>query len=126
MAWHAEKNFDVKQTLIDAGKELLGIGKKATKIPALLADSLSGLAKGKMKINMELTGYDEPLDRIGAYVKYVVLSIIACVLFIGSCLLANVDIQPKTENGMPLIAVGGIVFAIALAIYSVSKLTKKK
>jgi ubiquinone biosynthesis protein len=111
---------------MDAGKELLGIGKKATRIPALLADSLSGLSKGKMKINMEITGYDEPLDRIGEYIKYVVLAVIACVLFVGSCLLASVDIQPKTESGMPLIAVAGIVFAIALAIYSVSKLTKKK
>ncbi len=126
MIEHAEKNFDLKQSLMDAGKELLGIGKKATRIPALLADSLSGLSKGKMKINMEITGYDEPLDRIGEYIKYVVLAVIACVLFVGSCLLASVDIQPKTESGMPLIAVAGIVFAIALAIYSVSKLTKKK
>ena len=45
---------------------------------------------------------------------------------IGSCILASVDLQPKTSNGMPLIAAGGIVFAVALAIYSVGKLTKKK
>lgn len=121
-----KKNFDIKQTLLDAGKDLLGAGKKATKIPGLLADSLSGLAKGKMKINMELTGYEEPLDMIGAYIKYVVLAVIACVLFVGSCILARVDIQPKTETGMPLIAVAGIVFSIALAIYSVGKLGKKK
>ena len=75
---------------------------------------------------MEITGYEEPLERIGIYLKYVVLSLIACVLFIGSCILASVDLEPKTVNGMPLIAVIGIIFAIALAIYSVGKLTKKK
>ena len=48
------------------------------------------------------------------------------MLFIGSCILASVDLQPKTATGMPLIAVVGIVFAIALAIYSIGKLTKKK
>lgn len=54
-------------------------------------------------------------------------SAIACILFIGSCILASVDIQPKIEaTNMPLISVVGIVFSIALAIYSVSKLTKKK
>lgn len=79
-----------------------------------------------MKINMEITGYDEPLERIGVFVKYVVLSLIACILFIGSCILASVDIYPKTSSGMPLISVAGIVFSIALAIYSVRKLTKKK
>ena len=79
-----------------------------------------------MKMNMELTGYEVPLERIGIYINYVVLSFIACILFIGSCILASVDLQPKTSNGMPLIAIAGIVFAIALAIYSVGKLTKKK
>ena len=121
-----KKDFDIKEIVANLGKELLGTGKKIGKIPGLLADSLGGLAKGKMKINMEITGYEEPLEKIGVYIKYVVLSLIACVLFIGSCILSSVDLYPKTENGMPLIAVGGIVFSIALAIYSVRKLTKKK
>lgn len=67
-----------------------------------------------------------PKAYIGVFVKYVVLSLIACILFIGSCILASVDIYPKTSSGMPLISVAGIVFSIALAIYSVRKLTKKK
>lgn len=121
-----KKDFDIKEIAMDLGKEILGTGKKIGKIPGLLADTLGGLAKGKMKINMEITGYDEPLEKIGVYIKYVVLSLIACVLFIGSCILASIDLQPKTTNGMPLIAVIGIIFSIALAIYSVGKLTKKK
>ena len=121
-----KKNFDIKQALIDAGGELLGAGRKATKIPGLIADSLSGLSRGKMKINMELTGYEEPLDRIGVYIKYVVLSIIACVLFIGSCILSGVESLPKTDIGRPLMSVAGILFSIARALYSGSKLTKKK
>ena len=84
------------------------------------------LAKGKMKMNMELTGIDEPLEKIGQFVKYIVLALLACILFIGSCILASVDLQPKTSNGMPLISIGGIIFAIALAIYSVGKMSKKK
>ena len=126
MIERTKKNFDIKQTLLDAGKDILNTGKKAAKIPGLTADALSAVAKGKMKMNMELTGIDEPLEKIGVYVKYVVLSLIACVLFIGSCILAGYDIAPKTENNMPLISIIGIVFAIALAIYSVRKLTKKK
>lgn len=95
-------------------------------IGQIVADTLSSLSKGKAKINMELTGVDEPLEKIGVYFKYVVLSFISCILFIGSCILATVDLHPKTSNGMPLIAMIGIVFSIALAIYSVGKLTKKK
>ena len=121
-----KNSFDLKKTLLDAGKDVLGTGRKVSRIPGLVADSLNGLAKGKTKINMELTGVDEPLEKIGCFVKYIVTSLIACVLFIGSCILAGLDIQPKTNTGMPLISVIGIVFSIALAIYSVSKLTKKQ
>ena len=111
---------------MDAGKELVSAGKKTAKIPGFIAETLGALAKGKAKINIELAGIDEPLERIGIYIKYVVMVIVACGLFIGSCILASVDIQPKTTNGMPLLAVGGIVFSIALTIYSIGKLTKKK
>ena len=121
-----KKNFDIKKTLLDAGKEALSIGKKTVQIPALVAETLSGLSKGKTKINMELTGLEEPLDKIGVLIKNIILAVFACVLFIGSCLLSMVSIEPRTSSGMPIIAVAGIVFSIALAIYSVKQLSKKK
>ena len=58
-----KKNFDLKQEIIDKGKDLLAAGAKTAKIPLLAADALNNLAKGRMKINMELTGYEEPLEK---------------------------------------------------------------
>ncbi len=120
-----KNSFSLENTLLDFGKEMVNVGKKATKLPALLVELISNLARGKMKINMELTGIDEPLDRIARFVQYIVLIVIACVLFLGSCMLAMVDIEPKTSNGMPLLSVIGIVFSIALTIFSVGKMYKK-
>ena len=66
------------------------------------------------------------LERIGEYIKYVVLSLMALALISGGCSLTTVDgLHPHTENGMPQIAISCIIFAIALAIYSIGKLTKK-
>ncbi len=117
--------FDIKTVLANVGKELLGTGKKIGKIPGFLADTLGSLAKGKAKINMEITGYEEPLEMIGAFTKNVVLAIIACVLFIGSCILSSVDIQPKTPTGMPLLSSIIMTFSIALGIYAVKRMSKK-
>ena len=44
------------------------------------------------------------------------------VLFIGSCILCTTDFKPILANGVPLLAVAGIIFSIALAIYSIKKL----
>ena len=121
-----KKSFDWKQTILDAGKGALGIGKKAIEIPGLAAEALSGLAKGRTKINLELTGIDEPLEKIGAFVKNVMLVIISCVAFLGACILCSVDIEPKTPTGMPVLAVIIMTFSIALGIYAIRQMTKKE
>ena len=120
-----KKEFDLKQSLLGFGKNILSSGKKVSKLPVALTDTLSELSSGKLKVNVGLTGVEEPMEKLGVYVKYVVLTIVACVLFIGSCILAGNDITPKTPNGIPVISVAGIVFSIALTIYSIGKLTKK-
>ncbi|MBO7662130.1 MAG: hypothetical protein J6U01_02040, partial [Clostridia bacterium] len=122
----AKKNLDVSQELLSAGKEALEIGKKAAKLPVLASDVMNNMLKGRMKMNMELTGYEEILEKTEKTVLNIVLALFACVLFFGSCILATADIQPKTTHGVPLIAVCGILFSIALGIFTVRKMIKKK
>jgi ubiquinone biosynthesis protein len=121
-----KKSFDVQQELIATGKEALEIGKKVSKMPELAYDALNNVVKGRTKVNFELTGYEEFLTGINLTVKNIVLALFACVLFIGSCLLSSADIKPKTPDGQPLIAIAGIVFSIALAIYTIRRMSKKK
>ena len=73
-----------------------------------------------------MTGYDEVLKSLNATVRNVVLALFACVLFFGSCILTTADIQPKTPDGQPLIVAVGMMFAIALGIYTIKHMTKKK
>ena len=121
-----KKNFDVRQELIATGKEALELTKKVSKMPGLAYDALNNAVKGRLKINFELTGYEEILKNLDNTVKNVVLALFSCVMFIGSCILTTADIQPKTKTGQPLIASVGLVFSIALAIFTVISMTKKK
>ena len=125
MTERTKEGFDIEKKLKDLGKDILAVGKKTAKIPGLITDTLSNFSQGKSKLTLDLTGLEEPIDKMGTLVRYVVVAALACVLFLGSCLLAMVDIQPKTPNGMPLVSVVGIVFSIALAIFAVRKLFKK-
>jgi ubiquinone biosynthesis protein len=120
-----KNNFDLKATLLDAGKGLLGVGKKAANIPGLIAETLSALAKGRIKVGIEITGIEEPLQKIGDFTLNVMLILIACVILIGGCMLSSVNIEPKVEGGMPLLADIMLVFSIALAIYAVKKLANR-
>ena len=121
-----KKNFDVHQELISTGKDVLELGKKVSKMPELAYDVLNNTVKGRTKINFELTGYEEFLNGINVTVRNIVLALFACVLFVGSCLLSSADIRPKTPQGQPLLAIVGMVFSVALGIYTVIRMTKKK
>lgn len=122
----AKKNQDVSKELLSAGKDALEIGRKTVKLPALASDALNSMIKGRMKMNMELTGYEEILRKTETTIFNIVLAFFACVLFFGSCILTTADINPKTSGGVPLIAAVGIVFSIALAIFTIRKMLKKK
>lgn len=122
LAERVKKNFNLKKTLTDAGKSLINTTKKITELPGLAAEALTALAKGKMQMKMEITGIDEPLTRIGKFVKNIMLIIVACVLFIGGCILSSVDIQPKTSTGMPLLSTILMTVSVGLGIYAIRKL----
>jgi len=121
-----KKNLDVKQELVSAGKDILGVGKKVAKMPELAYDALNGLVKGRTKVNIELSSYEEILSKLNETTKNIILAVFACVLFIGSCILSSTNIKPQTPDGQPLISAVGIVFSIVLAIYTIRQISKKK
>ena len=123
---HVKQNFNVEKELLSAGKDVLDLGKKASRMPGMAYDAMNNLVKGRTKVNFELAGYDEILRSLNATVRNVSLVLFACVLFFGSCILTTADIQPKTPDGQPLTAAVGMMFAIALGIYTIKHMTMKK
>ena len=122
----AKKSFDLKAELTAGGKEALTMGKKAIKIPVLASDALNTFVKGRSKVTLEVTGYDDLLKKGSRTLKNLVLALFACVLFIGSCILCTADVGPKTANGMPLIAGLGLVVSVGLGIFVIKRMSKKK
>ena len=118
----ARQNMNIPRELLEKGNELVKAGKKAARIPLLASEVLEGLVKGKTRVRVELSDYEEPLNRIFYFLRYTVLTMVALVLFIGSCILCTTDFKPLLANGMPLLAVAGIVFSIALTIFSIKRL----
>ncbi len=98
---------------------------RTARIPSMVFDVLRNLVKGRMKINLELTGYDELLQDVNNIVFNVVLAVFACVLFTGSCILCTTDIEPKAGS-MPLMSLIGFVVSVALGIYAIKNMTRKK
>ena len=125
MLLRAKEELDLKEQIVSAVEALAITGIKTIKLPSLAFSVLRNLSKGRMKIGFELTGYDDLLDKLESTAKNVVIAAFACIIFIGSCTLCSADIQPQAY-GIPLAALIGFVVSVALGIYSISSLAKKK
>ena len=121
-----KKSFSLEREIMNLGSGVLDMGKKVSRIPQLLADTLSDIMKGRLKINMELTGYEELMVALGEKINDIILVIIGCVLFSGGTRLAATQIYPILPNGMPLFAVIVLLIGATLLIYAVKRIFKKK
>ena len=121
-----KKSFSLEQEVLSLGRGVLDVGQKVSKIPQSLADALNDIVKGRLKINLELTGYEELISRLNEKIDDLILVIVACVLFSGGCKLCQTDIKPMTPSGMPLFAVIILVISISLLIYALKRIFKKK
>ena len=125
MIERAKENFDLKEKFTEAIEKLTTLGLQTVKIPSLAFGVLRNLAKGRLKLNFELAGYDEIFKNINGTVKNILLAIFACTLFSGACVLCTTNIQPQI-NGMPILALVAFVFSIGIGIYTVINMIKGK
>lgn len=121
MMARAQADFDLMSTLMSEAQELANTGMRAAKLPSLTYDVLRNLAKGRMKVNLELTGYDELFGRVTTIIQSAFISAFACVLFLGGCLLCGTEIEPII-HGVPFVAIICFVLAFALGIHAVRRM----
>lgn len=123
MIERARNSFDAQAALSEAVGALSEAGTRAARVPELAYDALRNLVRGRTKVRLELSGYEQIASSIRETVMYVVLAVFACVLFTGSCVLCTTEIEPRA-NGVPLVALIGFVVSVALAIHAVRGLAR--
>ena len=121
-----KKSFSLEKEIMNLGQGVLDVGKKVSKIPQLIADTLSDIMKGRLKVNLELTGYEELLRELNAKIDDLILVVIGCVLFAGGCGLCSADIKPVLPNGMPLFAVIVLMIGSSMLIFALKRIFRKK
>lgn len=121
----AEKELDIKKELKDVSVTAFHAIHKALNIPAYLSDILKMTVKGQTKINLEITGSEEPLAKIDAMVNKIILAIICAGLLIGSSLVCTTDMRGKLF-GIPALGAVGFLLAIILGSIIIYNILKKK
>ena len=111
--------------LNDIVEEVAATGMSAARTAGYASESLRNLAKGRTKVGIELTNYAGIADSLRMTVTNLVFAMFACVIFGGSCVLCTTNVQPQA-GGVPLVAMIGFIFSVALGIYATKGLLKGK
>ena len=119
----AKDNIDVKGQIASSMESIASTAIRTVKLPGLAADVLRNLVKGRTKITIEVSGYEEPFRTLIDVIKNVMLAVFACVLYSGSCSLCHTTMAPMVDD-IPLFALIGFAVSISLGIYSIGKLIK--
>lgn len=121
----AEKELDLKKELKETSIAAWHTFRKTMDIPAHLSDILKMTVKGQTKINLEITGSEEPLAKIDAMVNKIILAIICAGLLIGSSLVCTTDMSGKLF-GIPALGAAGFLIALILGGIIVYDVLRKK
>jgi ubiquinone biosynthesis protein len=103
--------LDAEKEFRQALKGLHGFFGRGVELPARLHDLLKMTAKGQAKLNVELTGSEEPLDRLDRMINRLALGLVTAALLLGSCLMATMEAGPRLW-GLPLPAAVGFLLSL--------------
>jgi ubiquinone biosynthesis protein len=99
--------------------------KKGIDIPLYITDILKMTVKGQTKINLEITGSEEPLRKIDQMVDKLNTAIICSALLIGSSLICTTNMEFKML-GIPVLGGIGFFLAIILGTWLVVRILKSE
>jgi ubiquinone biosynthesis protein len=95
---------------LEGARSVVASGRKALDLPAQMSDLLRAAVKGHAKFNVELTGSEEPLRRIGRMVNRLVLTALIAALLLSASLLLALAPGPGPR------ALGIVSYAVAAGL----------
>ena len=106
-------------------RKFAGSAEKISDIPLNLADIIKMTVRGQTKINLELTGSEEPLFKLDRMVDRLIFGIIDGALLIGSSMLCTTNMNPKFL-GIPALGAAGFLIAFILASVLLINIFKRR
>ena len=88
---------------------------RSREIPITVADILKMAVKGESKLNIEIVGSQEPLDKLNAMVNRLITCIIIAAILMGSSIICTTKLYINFF-GIPALGAAGFLIALILGI----------
>ena len=110
-----KKNFDWREEISKAKRESYLLMRKSMALPEQISDILKMTMSGQTKVNLDLTGSEEPLRHVDKMVNRVIVAVLCAALLLGSSTICTPNMTPKIME-IPLLGFVGYLIAFVLSI----------
>ena len=107
------KNFNWRAELDKFKRDGYVILKKTMQLPEQISDILKMTMSGQTKVNLDITGSEEPIRRIDTMVNKLILGLISSALLLASSVICTTQMTPRIME-MPLVGLLGYLAALVL------------
>ncbi len=115
LALDYKKNFDWKEELGKAKRESMRLVRKSAQLPEQISDILKMTMSGQTKVNLDLTGSEEPLRKLDQMFNKIILAVLVAALLLGSSTICTTQMTPKIME-IPLLGFLGYLVAFVLSL----------
>ena len=123
-----EKDFSWLSELNKFKRDSYMLMKKSMQLPEQISDILKMTLSGQTKVNLDLTGSQEPLQKLDSMINKMIMAIISAALLLGSSTICTTQMEPKIME-IPLLGVLGYLAAMVLCsklLWSIIKTDRRK
>ncbi len=122
---HSFSDFNPQKEASELAHSLYSAQKNVLELPRYASDFFKMVLRGQAKVNLEITGSEEPLDRIDQMVNRIVVALITASLLMGSSFISTTNMTPKLL-GIPALGALGYFVAICLGTHMVFDIYRTK
>ena len=89
--------------------------KKSAQLPEQISDILKMTMSGQTKVNLDLTGSEEPLRKLDQMINKFILAVLVAALLLASSTICTTQMTPKIME-IPLLGFLGYLVAFILSL----------
>ena len=120
-----KRNFHWKDEIEKAKREGYLLLRKSMQLPEQISDIIKMTMSGQTKVNLDVTGSEEPLRQLDKMINKIIIAVLCAALLLGSSTICTTNMTPKIME-IPLLGVFGYLAALVLSLRLIWDINKKK
>ena len=125
LSFDFKRNFHWRDELDKAKREGYLLLRKSMQLPEQISDIIKMTMSGQTKVNLDVTGSEEPLRQLNQMINRVIIAVLCAALLLGSSTICTTNMTPKIME-IPFLGFLGYMAALILSLKLIWDINRRR